>query len=147
MPRKNSLICTPLLYLEHCICVYYRKEGVKCSGSAIYYCVSLMEMPLQHHVSFIKPVVFQSFHLDLAMRCTFDPRFWKHNFNTRKSLQSTIETQWYHGLKVTAQAQVSNTPPRKCQKSVFFILAHFLGEMRKKLSNFNPEINFHSFLN
>ena len=53
----------------------YRKEGVKCSGSAIYYCVSLMEMPLQHHVSFIKPVVFQSFHLDLAMRCTFGPRF------------------------------------------------------------------------
>ena len=22
MPRKNSLICTPFLYLEHCICVY-----------------------------------------------------------------------------------------------------------------------------
>ena len=36
-------------------------------------CVSLMEMPLQHHVSFIKPVVFQSFHLDLASKFLPDP--------------------------------------------------------------------------
>ena len=67
--------------------------------------------------------------------------FWKHNFNTWKSLQSTIETQWYHGLKVTAQAQVSNTPPRKCQKSVFSSWRIFW-EKCEKIIRFQPRDQF-----